>query len=154
VTNAEYATVRGIEFIPARANHPITDISWKDATVYCEAQGKRLPTEEEWEKAARGTDGRRFPWGPDYDSARANGDNRLREATGVGRFPSGASPYGLQDMAGNVAEWTSSGDEQARIYKGGAWGSPPADLASAVTNRLTTPFHLLHLGFRCAKDGP
>lgn len=92
------------------ADFPVTDPSWDDAVAYCAMMGKRLPTEAEWEKAARGTDGRNFPWGNEAPSCRlANyGDcavNRLEVK--VGSYPAGASPYGALDMAGNVWEWVS-----------------------------------------------
>lgn len=94
--------------------YPITNVSWYDALAYCQwlsqVAGKpyRLPSEAEWEKAARGTDGRLFPWGDRWDAARCNINNRAEHTTPVTAFPEGASPYGVLDMVGNVWEWTRS----------------------------------------------
>ncbi|MBM4359323.1 MAG: SUMF1/EgtB/PvdO family nonheme iron enzyme [Deltaproteobacteria bacterium] len=142
-----------------RENHPINCVDWSRAKSFCEAMGQRLPTEEEWEYAARGTDGRTFPWGNDApkDQLCWNGEgNRVgsgkRTSTcPVGAFPAGNSPFGLADMAGNVWEWTSSGDEANRINRGGSWFSVGASYVRAADRDRDAPGDRDgDLGFRCA----
>lgn len=91
---------------PGKVLHPVIMISWANATAYAKWAGKRLPTEMEWEKAARGTDARRWPWGNRMEPARLNTYYNIGSTTDVTQFPQGASPYGVMDMAGNVSEWT------------------------------------------------
>lgn len=92
-----------------KADHPVTHVSWHDAVAFCHWAGVRLPTEVEWEKAARGTDGRLFPWGNELpDAQRCNYAFAVGDTTPVGSYPLGASPYGLLDISGNVREWTST----------------------------------------------
>lgn len=118
VTNAQYARFVAAGHrpplhwkegrIPAGTRlHPVTMVSWYDAMSYAKWAGKRLPTEAEWEKAARGTDGRRWPWGDLMDPTRLNTYYSIGSTTPVTAYPSGASPYGAFDMAGNVNQWTT-----------------------------------------------
>lgn len=155
--------------IAGRDDHPVVQVSARDAAAFCAWHGLRLPTEEEWELAARGTDGRRYPWGneppEDRGARRANfgtveccapdaADGFLRTAP-VGRFPSGVSPYGIHDLAGNVWEWTASayapsGGEVA--LRGGGWGNDPYCLRASYRHGNPPDIGLDMVGFRCAAD--
>jgi formylglycine-generating enzyme required for sulfatase activity len=141
---------------------PVTNVSWNDARAFCAFAGGRLPTEDEWEKAARGTDGREFPWGADASCSRANWGNYDGEGpcrglnpgtpTPVGSHPSGASPYGVQDLAGNVWEWvaTSYRDEPGRrMVRGGSCCSYFVEPRAANRNGWAPEHKDGDLGFRC-----
>jgi formylglycine-generating enzyme required for sulfatase activity len=146
---------------PGVDDQPINCVDWQQAHDYCAWAGKRLPTEEEWEYAARGNDGRKFPWGNTLPTSQVCWAKK--GPCPVGQFPEGASPFGVQDMAGNLAEWTASGystkyqqprDETRRVMRGGSW----ADSGISKKNlQTTTRFKNLPniagavVGFRCAK---
>lgn len=127
VTNAEYAQFivetrrrapldwKGGRIPENKAMYPVTMVSWYDAVAFCEWAGKRLPSEAEWEKAARGNDGRRWPWGNHMTPDKLNTYYNVGGTTIVTRYAESASPYGAVDMAGNVSEWTSS---EFRPYEG------------------------------------
>lgn len=139
-----------------RSNQPVVLVTLHEAQIYCEWVGGRLPTEEEWERAARGDDGRTFPWGEVANPAYANSrESGLGGLTPVGLYLEGASPYGLLDMAGNVWEWTSSDfDTQTKVIRGGAWNF---SLESARTSarECSRPDNRSHgIGFRVAFDLP
>jgi formylglycine-generating enzyme required for sulfatase activity len=154
VTNARYAEFRAIEYDPIESHRPVTNVSWNQARQFCQSQGKRLPTEQEWEKAARGTDGRQYPWGNDYDPALVNAGGRHGSPTDVGKFEDGRSLYGLYDMAGNVWEWTDSENGEVEAYRGGSWASSSQDVRVTSGGVLAPTHRLPDLGFRCALDGP
>ncbi len=152
---------------PKKGKHPVVFVTMGDAAAYAKWAGKRLPTEAEWEKAARGTDGRLFPWGNKYKRKRANTDEaRKNGTTPVGSFKKGISPYGLFDMAGNVWEWTTDNylpypgsphkDEfygkERFVVRGGSWFDVKSEAISAARSKFTPPSADETLGFRCAKD--
>jgi sulfatase modifying factor 1 len=137
-----------------RLDHPVVHVSLEDAQAYCQAQGKRLPTEAEWEYAARGKERQVFPWGSEWSQDRA-----VWKTTGtepVGSRPAGESPEGLQDLAGNVWEWTTTeapGDSGELFLKGGSWASSdPAQLRGAMHMRAVPTDTSADVGFRCAAD--
>ncbi len=143
-----------------KGNHPVNCVSWFDADAYCRWQGLRLPTEGEWEWAARGQ-GRasRYPWGDGAPGKRACWDGKGsalgkggRQGTcPVAAHPDGDSPEGLHDLGGNVREWTASGDEGERVIRGGSWGDSIDWFLSAGFRGLNHPRERFELtGFRCA----
>lgn len=185
VTNALYAAYVGAAAAPpplrwrgplppqALLDHPVVDVSWHDAAAFCRwlraATGRpfRLPSEAEWERAARGADGRSFPWGDAFDPARANTrEAGLLGTSPVDAHPDGASPEGVYDMAGNVWEWTVSldagypyrpgdgrEDEAAagrRIMRGGCYANPQGYARCACRFRLAPAVRNEFTGFRLA----
>lgn len=147
---------------PARAEHPVVLVSHDDARAYARWLGSltgddwRLPTELEWEKAARGTDGRHFPWGDRYEPGRLNShDAGPFDTVPVGRYPSGASPFGLLDAAGQVFEWTAThAPGQGRyLVKGGSWDDKGCGVCRPAA-RHGRPAGLKHIliGFRLVRE--
>lgn len=144
VTNAEYARFvadtrhrpplhwSGGRMKPGDLLAPVTMVSWYDAAAYCDWVDARLPREAEWEKAARGEDGRRWPWGNLMDADNLNTYYSVGSATDVTRYPTGKSPYGVYDMAGNVSEWTA---DEFIAYQG---SDAPAELFVPKIGRATT----------------
>lgn len=149
--------------LTAEPELPMTQVSWHEARTFCAYAGGRLPTEAEWEKAARGTDGREFPWGNDADCARANWGNFDGEGpcaaknpgrpVVVGQYPEGASPYGVLDLAGNVWEWVEDKYEDEpgrRVVRGGSCCSYFVEPRAANRNAWDADHRDDDLGFRCA----
>ncbi|MCH8294118.1 formylglycine-generating enzyme family protein [Candidatus Poribacteria bacterium] len=188
VTNAQYAQfLEAAEHPPPRfydnprfnePNCPVVGVSWYDAQAFLNwlneltDESYRLPTEAEWEKTARGTDGRMYPWGNEWDVSKGNfGESRLKHTTPVGSYPEGVSPYGCYDMGGNVYEWCSDWshpetykyspahnpqgpiDGRRKVIRGGSW-LPRGQFAARCANRAGyEPVQAVHnVGFRIAKS--
>jgi formylglycine-generating enzyme required for sulfatase activity len=189
VTTAHYAKFLDAEGRPAPrfwnevkldvdGNRPVIGVTWDDAQAYCQWAGKRLPTEAEWEKAARGTDGRKYPWGSSeptrsqasYDWYGIRSWQGYGTLSPVGSFEAGRSPYGVYDLAGNVWEWVADRYDQKyylvgpkqnpkgpekgkdRVVRGGSWRHPPELMRAAYRHHYqqkVLPF--TYLGFRCAQ---
>ncbi len=140
---------------PGRESHPMNCVSWWGANRFCEWAGGRLPTGREWEAAARGPEGRRYPWGeaaPDCRRAVMAGCGASPPGTQpVATHPEGDTPEGLSDLAGNVDEWTSTTNGMGTELRGGAFDGDEARLDPARRRVLGVPYRLDVLGFRCAR---
>ena len=156
-------------------------VGWEQAAAYCAWADRHLPTEAQWEKAARGTDGRIYPWGNSFDGTLLNycdascqnlwKDKRFEdgyiETSPVGEYPLGASPYRVLDMAGSVFEWvadwygpynetyqsnpTGPASGSDKIMRGGAWGDDTNQVRSDVRSNVTPNYWMDFIGFRCAR---
>ncbi len=136
-------------------DHPVVGVSYYEAQAYAAWAGKRLPTEEEWEKAARGKEGFEYPWENGFDKEKCNSrESGIEGTTPVTRYPNGRSPYGCYDMAGNVWEWTSSfydEDKDRRVLRGGSWGGGSSGCRCAIRGRIDPLGRGISMGFRCAR---
>lgn len=144
-------------YMPEKADHPVVNVSWADAMTYAQWLGKRLPTEQEWEKAARGPNGRIYPWGNAFNHANCNcRDMGLHGTTDVKQFHSGVSQYGCYDMAGNVWEWTATNvfpdRDEARVIRGGSWANARDEVRATTRAYERTERRRRDVGFRCARD--
>jgi formylglycine-generating enzyme required for sulfatase activity len=183
VTNAQYAqcvdtgwcTPPGNErwAVPAFANYPVTGVNWSQANAYAEWVGGRLPTEAEWEKAARGADGRVYPWGNEKpDRQRTNFNAIIGFTMPVGSYLEGASPYGIFDMAGNVEEWVADWYDEnyyatspssnpvgpaagtLRVLRGGSFRHNLNDIRSSVRVNVLSDSRFDTVGFRIVVSAP
>jgi formylglycine-generating enzyme required for sulfatase activity len=136
-------------------NHPVTFVSWDDADTYAKWAGKRLPTAEEWEVAARGLNGRIFPWGNAYEAQRVNVNHPDSGTVAVGSSPDDVSELKVYDLGGNVMEWTMTqygNQKDVFVLKGSSWATKPFEARGANQTPGYAEYRLGHVGFRCAKS--
>ena len=187
VSNAQYKDFMRATKHPAPAywddprlnspNQPVVGVNWYDSNAFCEWKGKRLPTEAEWERAAKGPDGHHYPWGHKIDPTRANYGQNVGKTKPVDSYPNGASGYGAYNMAGNVFEWVSdwydpnyfqvspalnpqgpsggynfANQGPVKVLKGGSWLAPQSSLHTShrFWNQPENNSYGVGLGFRCA----
>ncbi|MGE0643371.1 MAG: formylglycine-generating enzyme family protein [Nitrospira sp.] len=139
-----------------KPDHPVVGVSYYEAEAYAKWAGKRLPTERKWEKAARGEDGRQYPWGEEFDQNRCNSSSSgIGHTTPVTQYPKGVSPYGCYDMAGNVWEWCDDWYDKNvgdRVLRGGSWYSLPVSLRASERYWGYADDRTYGIGFRLAQD--
>lgn len=155
------------EYTEDKESFPVVRVSWNDAQAYCEWVGKRLPTEAEWEKAARGPQNYLYPWGDTFDPAKVNAKaSGFRSPVTVGTYGEGISGFGVYDMAGNVWEWTASWygaypgnatgspyyGQQFRVLRGGGWFDTETELRSTRRSANVPTAANDDIGFRCARS--
>ncbi len=175
VTNKRYKKIFPAHKYPSNLeNHPVVNVTWTQANDFCVAVSGRLPTENEWERAARGNDGNIYPWGDEFDPGKAvfvesggaeaklkvgsfeleeSGNTLLGGTRPAGSYPGGASSFGVYDMAGNVWEWVAGyydKNNALRLLKGGSWLTPQVSLRSATRLFDFDDSRYNDYGFRCA----